>query len=309
MCDSKYINVISENSIETLFSTIEHIQDKDARRKYLFELQNLVTRQKDERSEVTPFSMKQIMERFDSKKEEPSIELLRGEVKTLKNEIREVKARLHKIEIENLTNQLQKETTSQEKSSKAILTEETDEEDSQTESHKFESDADSGADRNCIIEGLIPTKYLTNGTTKLYSATAEKERGSPRLVINYKPLNAALKWIRYQKEFKFLHIDLVQVAVKPLFRKGLNIPICMLLRDDRLLNFDDSLLGVLESNLANGPVYYETVAPDSPTFSDIKPEHKRKESLGVLTANDIFFPDKRKLNKWWKLPKHQNKVD
>ena len=61
---------------------------------------------------------------------------------------------------------------------------------------------------------------------------------------------------RYRKEFKFLHIGLVQVAVKPLFRKFLNIPICLLLRDARLLNFDDSLLGILESNLAKGPVYF-----------------------------------------------------
>lgn len=53
-----------------------------------------------------------------------------------------------------------------------------------------------------------------------------------------------------------MHIGLVQVAVKPLFHKGLNIPICMLLHDDRLLNFDDSLLRVLQSNLANGPVYF-----------------------------------------------------
>lgn len=26
---------------------------------------------------------------------------------------------------------------------------------------------------------------------------SEKERGAPRLVINYKPLNSVLKWIRY----------------------------------------------------------------------------------------------------------------
>ena len=30
---------------------------------------------------------------------------------------------------------------------------------------------DSGQDHNCIVEGLIPTKYLQKGTTKLYSAT------------------------------------------------------------------------------------------------------------------------------------------
>ena len=39
---------------------------------------------------------------------------------------------------------------------------------------------DTGADQNCIIEGLIPTRYLDMGTTRLFSATGEK------LKINYK---------------------------------------------------------------------------------------------------------------------------
>ena len=43
---------------------------------------------------------------------------------------------------------------------------------------------DSGADHNCIVEGLIPTKYLHKGTTKLYSATGE------RIYIEYKHSNA-----------------------------------------------------------------------------------------------------------------------
>ena len=43
---------------------------------------------------------------------------------------------------------------------------------------------DSGADRNCIVEGLIPNKYLQKGTTKLYSTT------SKRICTNYKPSNA-----------------------------------------------------------------------------------------------------------------------
>ena len=50
---------------------------------------------------------------------------------------------------------------------------------------------------------------------------------------------------RYRKEFKFLHIGLVQVAVKPPFRKGLYIPICLMLRDTRLVKVEDSLLGIL----------------------------------------------------------------
>ncbi|KAG5595040.1 hypothetical protein H5410_036272, partial [Solanum commersonii] len=47
---------------------------------------------------------------------------------------------------------------------------------------------------------------------------------------------------RYKKHYKFLRIGLVQVAVKPLYILGLDVPIYLLLRDN--------------SNLANGPVYF-----------------------------------------------------
>ena len=36
----------------------------------------------------------------------------------------------------------------------------------------------------------------------------------------------------------------------------MNIPFCLLHRDTRLFNFDDSPLGILESNLAKGLVYF-----------------------------------------------------
>ena len=61
---------------------------------------------------------------------------------------------------------------------------------------------------------------------------------------------------QFKSQFHYLHIGLVQVAIKPLFRQGLDIPVCAILRDARLLNFDDSLLGVIQSNLADGPVYF-----------------------------------------------------
>ena len=56
--------------------------------------------------------------------------------------------------------------------------------------------------------------------------------------------------------YKILHIRAIQVAVKPLTRIRLNKPICVCLRDVRHNNFDDSLLGVMESNMAHGPVYF-----------------------------------------------------
>ncbi|GAV67203.1 LOW QUALITY PROTEIN: hypothetical protein CFOL_v3_10711, partial [Cephalotus follicularis] len=97
---------------------------------------------------------------------------------------------------------------------------------------------DSGAQMNCIQEGLIPTKFFKKAKQRLSTANAqhqhlspnqakaqlfltkrkilrpktykvqylnwtwvvtnknsEIERGTPRLVINYKSLNTALQWI------------------------------------------------------------------------------------------------------------------
>ena len=98
---------------------------------------------------------------------------------------------------------------------------------------------------------------------------------------------------RYKKDFKFLHIGLVQVAVKPLFRKGLNIPICLLLRDDRLLNFDDSLLGILESNLADGPVYFNCYTNFSVDIND--PNIMDTLTLNVKTKNMNSKVDTREI--------------
>ncbi|WP_353803691.1 hypothetical protein, partial [Acinetobacter baumannii] len=57
-----------------------------------------------------------------------------------------------------------------------------------------------------------------------------------------------------------------------------NIPICLMLRDARLLNVEDSLLGILESNLAHGPVYFNCY----PNFSiEIEDPH----ILDTLTLN------------------------
>ncbi|GAV76192.1 MP domain-containing protein, partial [Cephalotus follicularis] len=51
------------------------------------------------------------------------------------------------------------------------------------------------------------------------------------------------------KNFKYIHFALVQVTIKPLTRQGLNTSI--------LANFDDSLIGAIETSLCNGPVYFD----------------------------------------------------
>ncbi|XLU76771.1 hypothetical protein S245_000192, partial [Arachis hypogaea] len=58
------------------------------------------------------------------------------------------------------------------------------------------------------------------------------------------------------KGYNFIHIGLIQVAVKPNFRIGINLPILLTLRDTRFQNFSDSLIGILESNCHDGPVFF-----------------------------------------------------
>ncbi|GAV88653.1 MP domain-containing protein, partial [Cephalotus follicularis] len=59
------------------------------------------------------------------------------------------------------------------------------------------------------------------------------------------------------KNFKYIHFVLVQVTIKPLTRQGLNTSVLSCLCEARHLNFDDSLIGVIETSLCNGPVYFD----------------------------------------------------
>ena len=57
------------------------------------------------------------------------------------------------------------------------------------------------------------------------------------------------------KKFSYLHIGLVQVAIKLLTRKCINSSV-MCLRDARFKNFKDSILGMITASLYDGPVYF-----------------------------------------------------
>ena len=73
------------------------------------------------------------------------------------------------------------------------------------------------------------------------------------------------------KKFSYLHIGLVQVAVKPLTRKDINASVLMCLRDARFKNFKDSILDMITASLYDGPVYFNcypdlTLALDDPNI-------------------------------------------
>ena len=59
------------------------------------------------------------------------------------------------------------------------------------------------------------------------------------------------------RNYKYIHVGLVQVSIKPLTKKGLNTSILVVLRDARFHNFQDSLLSSIESSLCSGPVSFD----------------------------------------------------
>ena len=75
--------------------------------------------------------------------------------------------------------------------------------------------------------------------------------------------------MEHRKEFEFFHIEAVQITLRPMFRSGLDTPVLAILREKEHKDFSNSLLGIIESNLAERPIYFNcfpnfTVALDDP---------------------------------------------
>ncbi|PIN17194.1 hypothetical protein CDL12_10144 [Handroanthus impetiginosus] len=61
----------------------------------------------------------------------------------------------------------------------------------------------------------------------------------------------------HKQKYKYLHIGMIQIGLKPLTRIGLNTSALILVRDRRHNQFEDSLLGIVESTLCDGHVYFK----------------------------------------------------
>jgi hypothetical protein len=84
------------------------------------------------------------------------------------------------------------------------------------------------------------------------------------------------------KEYKFLHVGSVQVAVKPLTRLVINASVLLCLRDARFINFRTSILGMIQSSLFNGPVHFDVFSNLTLSLDDIN--ILKALTLNVLTS-------------------------
>uniref|UniRef100_A0A0R0ISL9 DUF7588 domain-containing protein n=1 Tax=Glycine max TaxID=3847 RepID=A0A0R0ISL9_SOYBN len=60
----------------------------------------------------------------------------------------------------------------------------------------------------------------------------------------------------HSRKYKYLHIGCVQVAIKHLIDMGIDAAVLMCLRDIRHNQFEDSLIGTVETSLGQGPIYF-----------------------------------------------------
>lgn len=121
------------------------------------------------------------------------------------------------------------------------------------------------------------TNYNVKTVEKIYAINKEHENCS--LLTN----EIIKKYTR--KGNHFIHIGLIQVAVKPLSVKGINSSILLCLRDARYLNYVPSILGIMESSLHNGPVHFNCF-PDF-TLSLNDPHILKALTLNIKTAGEI----------------------
>ena len=63
------------------------------------------------------------------------------------------------------------------------------------------------------------------------------------------------------KGYKFLHLGLIQVGIKPLTRKGINAVVLLRLFDGRFTDYKQGMLGMVEASLSKGPIHFNC-SPD-----------------------------------------------
>ncbi|KAG7964133.1 hypothetical protein I3843_09G153500, partial [Carya illinoinensis] len=81
-----------------------------------------------------------------------------------------------------------------------------------------------------------------------------------------------------EKGYKFMHIASVQIAVIPLVRKGIDACVLLCLRDGRHLDYNNSVLGIIQTSLVDGPVHFNC-------YPDLTVDLFDKNVLSTLTLN------------------------
>ncbi|XLT79813.1 hypothetical protein HN873_001566, partial [Arachis hypogaea] len=218
--DIKQINVLSKDQ-DLLFDAIEAIDNPKQKKDFLLKLKRSLQKEKKTKNLVlnNKYDVKPIFKKLEKQVIRPiTIQDLQTEVNNLKREIQEIKRNQNDHHL--ILSQLVQEEESSDEDLGSLLNQT---ECSKEQENKISNDNevkqmlriinvfsfmkhrvniqivvkdfvfdtialfDSGADSNCIREGLVPTKYFEKTTERLSSITGE------RLSINFKITNVFIE--------------------------------------------------------------------------------------------------------------------
>ncbi|KAM6580966.1 hypothetical protein CsatA_004740 [Cannabis sativa] len=109
----------------------------------------------------------------------------------------------------------------------------------------------------------VPINQIYKQRFSFFKSTHDHTIGTIEQTINISKEQETIQLLsksRFEflrRKFSHLHLGLVQVAIKPMSQESLSTSVLMSLRDCRYLNFKRSLLRGVETNLCNGPVYFD----------------------------------------------------
>ena len=103
------------------------------------------------------------------------------------------------------------------------------------------------------------------------------------------------------KYFRFIHLGLIQVGIKPLTRRGINASVLLRLLKARFTIHDQALLGMVEANVSQGPIHFNVNLDLTLSLDDGAPEkaltlkintsgyHMIEESRHIALVYRIYY--------------------
>ena len=74
------------------------------------------------------------------------------------------------------------------------------------------------------------------------------------------------------KGYKFLHLGLIQVGIKPLTQRGINAAVLLRLFDGRFTDYEQGMLGMVEASHSKGLIHFNCSPDLIVSLDDVAPE-------------------------------------
>ncbi|KAI8545611.1 hypothetical protein RHMOL_Rhmol07G0053100 [Rhododendron molle] len=111
------------------------------------------------------------------------------------------------------------------------------------------------------IPPVRPSTIYGHGTFNFKSTLAIKTKEKTESIeLNDKIINLMDRsdLLAHMRNYNYIHIGLVQIALKPLTLLGMDTCLQVTLRDGRCNNWRSSIMGAIGTSLCHGPVYFNT---------------------------------------------------